>query len=69
MPGRDGIWLLRELKARMPTVPVIVISGNMESMARTQLLDLGFAETLRKPLPLSDLVRAIADAARTTRDP
>jgi two-component system C4-dicarboxylate transport response regulator DctD len=60
MPGHDGIWLLRELKARNPGLPVILISGHVEESRRGKLLELGFANVLTKPLPLSDLANAVA---------
>lgn len=64
MPGEDGIWLLRELKARMPTVPVIVVSGNVEGAAREHLLGLGFAAILQKPVAVSRLIATVAHHAR-----
>jgi DNA-binding NtrC family response regulator len=60
MPGHDGIWLLGELKARSPGLPVILISGHLEESRRDKLLELGFANVLTKPLPLSDLANAVA---------
>jgi CheY-like chemotaxis protein len=60
MPGHDGIWLLRELKARSPGLPVILISGPVEESRRDKLVELGFANVLTKPLPLSDLANAVA---------
>lgn len=60
MPGHDGIWLLRELKARRPDLPVILISGHVEESRRDDLLELGFANVLMKPLPLTDLASAVA---------
>ena len=63
MPGHDGIWLLRELKSRLPSVPVIAVSGYVEPADRDELLGLGFAEVLAKPLPLSDLATTVARVA------
>jgi CheY-like chemotaxis protein len=68
MPGHDGIWLLRELKARMPQVPVILVSGHVEP-SRDQLLALGFAEVLSKPLPLAHLVTVVARVGGSTKLP
>jgi CheY-like chemotaxis protein len=63
MPGHDGIWLLRELKARMPAVPVIVVSGNLDARPE-HFRELGFSGVLRKPLLLSQLEAAILDVVR-----
>jgi CheY-like chemotaxis protein len=60
MPGHDGVWLLQELKRRMRTLPVIVVTGGLEAVGRDDLLSLGFAETLRKPLVVSHLAATVA---------
>ena len=62
MPAHDGIWLLGELKARLPGVPVIVVSGHIEETWPSHLRRLGFADVLTKPLPLSELAHAVARA-------
>ena len=64
MPRHDGVWLLQELKRRMPTIPVIVVTGALDAPGRDDLLSLGFAESLRKPLLLSDLAETVAHVAR-----
>src|SRR5205814_3550245 len=64
MPRHDGIWLLQELKARMPAVPVIVVSGYVGPPDRKRLLGLGFAEVLSKPLPLSELTTIVAQVVQ-----
>jgi CheY-like chemotaxis protein len=60
MPGHDGVWLLQELKRRMQALPVIVVTGGLEGLGRDDLLNLGFAETLRKPMVLSHLAATVA---------
>lgn len=60
MPTHDGIWLLREIKARLPGVPVIVVSGHIDSARLVHLRRLGFADVLAKPLPLSELTKTVA---------
>lgn len=64
MPGHDGVWLLQELKRRMPALPVIVVTGGLEGPGRDDLLSLGFAETLRKPLVLAHLAVTVAHVVR-----
>src|SRR5262245_48301417 len=64
MPGHDGIWLLRQLKSHMPTMPVIVVTGDTEAPGDEDLRSLGFAKVLRKPLILSCLTAAVSDAVR-----
>jgi len=60
MPTHDGIWLLREIKARLPGVPVIAVSGHIDVVALVDLQRLGFADVLTKPLGLSELTKAVA---------
>lgn len=47
MPGRDGYWLLRELKSRFRKVPVVAITA---WGGRERALDAGFARYIAKPL-------------------
>ena len=60
MPAHDGIWLLREIKARLPRVPVILVSGHIDDAHLGQLRGLGFADVLAKPLPVSELANTVA---------
>jgi CheY-like chemotaxis protein len=64
MPGHDGIWLLHQLKSRMPTIPVIVVTGAPDAPSLDELQRLGFAEILRKPVVLSRLAATVAHVAR-----
>jgi CheY-like chemotaxis protein len=67
MPGRDGVWLLQQLKADMATLPVIVITGDAETPSDEDLRNLGFAQVLRKPLILSCLTPTVSDVLRSAR--
>ena len=59
MPGRDGGWLLRELRACTPTLPVIVITGDANAPDDICLSRLGFTVILRKPVVLSVLTSTV----------
>jgi CheY-like chemotaxis protein len=49
MPDRDGVWLLEEIRAKTPHVPVIAVSGYvMEQDARLAQAD--FDMLLLKPV-------------------
>ena len=63
MPGHDGIWLLHQLKSHMPTMPVIVVTGDTEA-GDEDLSSLGFAKVLRKPLILSCLTATVLEVVR-----
>jgi CheY-like chemotaxis protein len=69
MPRHDGIWLLQELKRRMPSIPVIVVTGGLDEPDRDHLLSLGFAASLRKPLVLSHLTETIAHVVHRPDSP
>jgi DNA-binding NtrC family response regulator len=66
MPEHDGIWLLQQLKSRIPAIPVIVVTGASDAPSPDHLQSLGFATMLRKPLVLSHLTAAVAHVARPT---
>ena len=67
MPGRDGFWLIGELRARQDgsrrPVPVIAVSGQgTATPARCGAA--GFAEVLRKPVDPWELCRVVEEHAR-----
>jgi CheY-like chemotaxis protein len=60
MPGMDGAELIGHLTAIRPDIPVIVITGYMES-ARQRLLEKSPVRAmLRKPVSRDDLARIIS---------
>ena len=58
--AEDGVWLLRQARARWPGLPFIAISG--EDIDADMLADAGFAAYLRKPVPHGALVNAVLAA-------
>ena len=56
----DGLWLLRQARARWPRLPFIAISG--EDVDTDALASAGFAAYLRKPVPHDTLVNAVLAA-------
>lgn len=63
MPERDGVWLLDELRTRLPGVPVIAVSGHLHDRGLVELRQLGFFDVLAKPIGLSLLTKTVARAA------
>jgi CheY-like chemotaxis protein len=63
MPGKDGVELLREIRALGPhhesTVPVIAMTGIVSSAERTRLLNAGFQAYLPKPFGPDRLLETI----------
>jgi CheY-like chemotaxis protein len=64
MPTHDGVWLLRQVKARLPGVPVILVSGYIDDAQLAKLRRLGFADVLAKPLPVSELTHTVERVIR-----
>jgi DNA-binding response OmpR family regulator len=57
LPGKDGLTVLRELKANPATsmIPVIVISGIESQNQVTKAVDAGAADYVTKPFDSSEL--------------
>ena len=49
MPGMSGVDLLRQLKARGSTMPVIVITGHGDIQLAVEAMKIGAADFLEKP--------------------
>ncbi len=66
MPGGTGLSALRKLKASSKTsfVPVVVISGSTDPAVPAQVVELGAAAFLPKPLDPDVLLKAVWDAVR-----
>jgi PAS domain S-box-containing protein len=62
MPVMDGTAMLEALRAQLPDLPVILMSGEVES--DEGVLPLGATAFLRKPFRLEQLLTAIADALK-----
>lgn len=67
LPGMDGTEALKEIKARQPGVPVIMISGhaNIETAVRTTKL--GAYDFIEKPLSLDKVVLSVEHAIEHKR--
>jgi DNA-binding response OmpR family regulator len=66
MPGGTGLGVLRKLKASSKTsfVPILVISGSIDPAMPAQVLELGAAKFLSKPLEPDVLLQAVLDAVK-----
>jgi putative nucleotidyltransferase with HDIG domain len=67
MPGRDGVWLLEQLKQERPATSVIVLTAYGDTEAAVDCLRRGAADYLLKPPRPTDLVRAIERALAKRR--
>src|SRR3954447_11863972 len=57
MPGMDGLTLLREIKARRPDLPVMMVTAYGDNERRRVADELGATEFLTKPVDF-DLLKA-----------
>ena len=72
LPGRDGLEVLRALRARGADVPVLVLTARADMDSRIQGLDLGADDYLTKPFHLAELdarVRALLRRRHRTASP
>jgi signal transduction histidine kinase len=62
MPEMDGITLCRGLRAFSPELPVIVITGSMDTGSAVRALQAGAEDYLTKPVDVDELVISIQRA-------
>jgi len=68
MPGGDGISLIKRLRIRGDRTPVIALSGMRGDNVEQAVREAGFFQHLDKPIEVSFLTSAVADAVWTTRE-
>lgn len=61
MPGLGGVEILRHIRQRHSSTPVIVISGRADQY-KTTVLEMGAFAFFPKPFPLSALEASVANA-------
>src|SRR6202167_4685132 len=64
MPGKDGIWLLEDLKATGVTIPIVMISGQASVEMAVRATRLGAVDFLEKPLSTEKLLVTIENVLR-----
>ena len=62
MPQKSGLEVLKELKARNPGIPVIIITGYQSVEAAAEAIKYGAANYIVKPLDTKSVLDAIAKA-------
>ncbi|HKE10766.1 MAG TPA: response regulator, partial [Myxococcota bacterium] len=62
LPGMDGLETLRELKKRLPEVPVVMLSGHGQARTIVEAMRLGASDFLRKPFEVEELELAFQKA-------
>jgi EAL domain-containing protein (putative c-di-GMP-specific phosphodiesterase class I) len=67
MPGMDGLQLLREVRARDLSVPIVLITGTPALSTAVQAIELGAFRYLRKPIAMEEVEDILDKAARVHR--
>ena len=60
MPGMDGIEVLRRIRARVPDLQVIILTGWASDRQIDEARRLGVTDVISKPATLQNLTRALA---------
>ena len=68
LPGRDGLSVLRQLRERKNTAPVLLLSARGEVNERVEGLNLGADDYLPKPFELAELVARVRALTRRGGD-
>jgi DNA-binding response OmpR family regulator len=64
MPGRDGLSVLRKLREKQVTTPIMLLTARGEVSERVEGLRLGADDYLAKPFAMEELVARIEALAR-----
>ena len=59
LPGIDGLVVLRELRARKPDLPVLILSARSDTQAKLRGFDLGADDYLVKPFSVDELIARV----------
>ncbi|MBF0511811.1 MAG: response regulator [Candidatus Omnitrophica bacterium] len=59
MPGVNGVKVLEEIKALVPGLPVVMMSGFILDDMRTRAQSLGAVDFLKKPFEVDDIRRVV----------
>jgi two-component system response regulator AtoC len=62
LEGMDGLETLRQLKKRVPDVPVVMLSGHGQARTIVEAMRLGASDFLRKPFEVEELELAFQKA-------
>lgn len=69
MPGMDGLELIRDLRKRSPEVPVILVSGYVDTLGLSEESTRADAVIQKSANEVSHLVRAVARLLRQRKAP
>lgn len=62
MPGRNGLEILEEIRARYPAIEVIMLTGHASIRSGKQGMSLGAFDYMMKPVGIDELLEKIRQA-------
>jgi two-component system, OmpR family, KDP operon response regulator KdpE len=68
LPDMDGVDVIRSLR-RWTQVPIVILSGRMNSAAKVHALDAGADDYVTKPFSVAELLARIRAVTRRTTEP
>lgn len=68
MPGRGGLWLVREVRKRFPDIGIIVLTAGHDPEATNECLRAGAHHYFFKPIKLEEFRHVLETTWRTYRD-
>jgi len=68
MPGMDGMETLRRIVAAHPSLPVIMVTANVDVEVTSKALEMGAADYVPKPFDLRYLEQAVSIQVDAVRD-
>lgn len=60
LPDTDGVQLARRLRAILPDLKIVIVSGRIEGLPQETLKEIGISAFVNKPVPLLPLRRGIS---------
>ncbi|OQW33621.1 MAG: hypothetical protein A4E19_04355 [Nitrospira sp. SG-bin1] len=66
MPGNMQFEFLRDVRARFPLLPIVLVTGYPSVQTAVESLRLSFTDYLLKPVDWPDLLRAVGGAVKKT---
>ncbi len=67
LPGRDGLEVLEAIRARLPDLPVIVLTARAAIEQRVEGLDRGANDYVTKPFSFEELLARVRAQLRHAR--
>ena len=66
MPGLSGLDVLQQMKARVPQIPVILLTGRGSTTEGAEGMQLEGYDCLMKPVNIDELIRKMEEAVKNT---